>query len=64
MRYNLTIYESNLGVIEKYDFFIDTIIDFNLPEVDLDQWVPLLGKNISEYTRIKVMSFAIKNEQS
>ena len=64
MRYDPNINENNPGAIEKYDFIIDTIIDVNLPEVDMDHWNSSLGLDIAAYTKKKAASFAEKSEQT
>lgn len=64
MRYDPNILASSPGAIEKYDFLMDTIIDVNLPEVDLDQWTASLGLDVAAYTRKTTASFARNSEQA
>ena len=63
MRYDNEIQSSNPGFIDKYDFVIDSIIEVNLPDVDLDQCSPTMQMTPAAYATNKAKIFMDTTEQ-
>lgn len=63
MRYDNEIQSANPGFIDKYDFIIDSIIEVNLPEVDLDQYSPQMQIATATYATNRAKSFMETTEQ-